>query len=70
MGLSLLYIIVQNHGGMIEVESKLGAASTIQVTLPASESTEFAGSQERRLFRFSQIIGLHGRLHGGRSHGQ
>ena len=34
LGLSISYMIVQNHGGMIEVESKVGAGSTFRVILP------------------------------------
>ncbi len=34
LGLSISYMIVQNHGGIIEVESKAGEGSTFQVVLP------------------------------------
>lgn len=35
LGLSISYMIVQNHGGRIEVESKVGEGSVFTVTLPA-----------------------------------
>ncbi len=34
LGLSISYMIVQNHGGVIEVESKVGEGSTFRVILP------------------------------------
>lgn len=34
LGLSISYMIVQNHGGSIEVESKVGEGSTFRVVLP------------------------------------
>ncbi len=34
LGLSVSYMIVQNHGGRIEVESKVGEGSTFRVYLP------------------------------------
>ena len=34
LGLSISYMIVQNHGGIIEVESKVGEGSTFRVSLP------------------------------------
>jgi signal transduction histidine kinase len=34
LGLSICYMIVQNHGGIIEVESKVGEGSTFRVMLP------------------------------------
>jgi signal transduction histidine kinase len=34
LGLSISYMIIQNHGGRIEVESKVGEGSTFRVLLP------------------------------------
>ncbi|MDA8099158.1 MAG: ATP-binding protein [Nitrospiraceae bacterium] len=34
LGLSMSYLIVQNHGGRIEVESSLGTGTTFRVVLP------------------------------------
>ncbi len=34
LGLSISYMIVQNHGGIIEVESRVGEGSTFRVSLP------------------------------------
>lgn len=34
LGLSISYMIVQNHGGRIEVESRVGEGSTFRVVLP------------------------------------
>ncbi len=34
LGLSISYMIVQNHGGRLEVESKVGEGSTFRVILP------------------------------------
>lgn len=35
LGLSISYMIVQNHGGSVEVESRMGEGSTFRVVLPA-----------------------------------
>jgi signal transduction histidine kinase len=34
LGLSISYMIVQNHGGRIEVDSKVGRGSTFRISLP------------------------------------
>ena len=36
LGLSISFMVVQNHGGHIEVESATGQGSTFRVYLPAS----------------------------------
>jgi signal transduction histidine kinase len=35
LGLSMSYLVVQNHGGRIEVDSAMGQGSTFRVVLPA-----------------------------------
>jgi signal transduction histidine kinase len=40
LGLSISYMIVQNHGGRIEVDSTVGTGSTFTVILPVFESIE------------------------------
>jgi len=37
LGLASAYGIIQNHGGIIEVSSKVGAGTTFDIYLPASE---------------------------------
>jgi two-component system, cell cycle sensor histidine kinase and response regulator CckA len=37
LGLASAYAIIQNHGGIIKVSSKLGAGTTFDIYLPASE---------------------------------
>jgi signal transduction histidine kinase len=43
LGLSISYMIVQNHGGWIEVESEVGKGSTFRVLLPASRDQAVQG---------------------------
>ena len=49
LGLASAYSIIRNHGGIIKVSSKLGAGTTFEIFLPASERaihTELASSLE------------------------
>ena len=43
LGLSMVYGIIQNHGGMIEVQSQVGIGSTFTVLLPAMASAALNG---------------------------
>jgi len=45
LGLSMVYGIIQNHGGMIEVQSHVGIGSTFTVFLPALASASGAGEE-------------------------
>ncbi|MBI4467824.1 MAG: PAS domain S-box protein [Acidobacteria bacterium] len=40
MGLAMVYGIVNNHGGHIDVKSELGEGTSFRIYLPASEKTE------------------------------
>jgi two-component system cell cycle sensor histidine kinase/response regulator CckA len=40
LGLATSYSIVKNHGGLITVESELGAGAVFHIYLPASEQTK------------------------------
>jgi CheY-like chemotaxis protein len=49
LGLASVYGIIQNHGGIIKVSSKLGAGTTFDIYMPASErgiETELTSSPE------------------------
>jgi two-component system cell cycle sensor histidine kinase/response regulator CckA len=48
LGLALVFGIVENHGGLVDVESKLGVGTTFTVYLPVQERTQ-EGSQPARL---------------------
>jgi two-component system cell cycle sensor histidine kinase/response regulator CckA len=45
LGLSMVYGIIQNHGGMIEVQSHTGIGSTFTVFLPAIASASLNGEK-------------------------
>jgi two-component system cell cycle sensor histidine kinase/response regulator CckA len=45
LGLSMVYGIIQNHGGMIEVQSHTGIGSTFTVFLPAVASAALNGEE-------------------------
>ncbi len=45
LGLSMVYGIIQNHGGMVEVQSHIGIGSTFTVFLPALASASGAGEE-------------------------
>jgi PAS domain S-box-containing protein len=40
LGLATVYSIVKNHGGLIQVESRVGQGSVFHIYLPASESSQ------------------------------
>jgi PAS domain S-box-containing protein len=46
LGLATVYSIIRNHGGHIEVESKVGEGTTFHLYLPASETSH--PSEEKR----------------------
>ena len=46
LGLSIAYKIVKQHGGEIDVTSKLGVGTTVIVTLPVDPPSELAASVE------------------------
>jgi len=48
LGLALVFGIVENHGGLVDVESKLGVGTTFTVYLPVQERAQ-EGSQPARL---------------------
>jgi two-component system NtrC family sensor kinase len=43
LGLSVVYGIVKSHGGSIDVDSKVGKGTRIQIKLPCTEPTEAKG---------------------------
>ena len=45
LGLSMVYGIIQNHGGMIEMQSHAGRGSTFSVFLPAIDSAALNGEE-------------------------
>lgn len=51
LGLSQVYGIVKQHGGFIDVETELGAGTSVIVYLPALEEEEKAGAEEAEVAR-------------------
>lgn len=47
LGLSIVYQIIRDHGGTINVRSRLGKGTTIRIELPAAERSEPKASFER-----------------------
>lgn len=48
LGLSIVYSVVQNHGGALTVESDSGQGTTFTLLLPGSESCPVSNVQENR----------------------
>jgi CheY-like chemotaxis protein len=54
LGLAVVYGIVQNHGGFLDVRSQVGKGSTFEIYLPAEESEETKKSPELRSKELAQ----------------
>lgn len=48
LGLSIVYSVVQNHGGTLEVESDAGQGTTFTLLLPGSESCPVPSAREKK----------------------
>jgi CheY-like chemotaxis protein len=48
LGLSVLYGVVQNHGGFVNLESELGRGTTFTMYLPQSSTKVHAAARQRR----------------------
>lgn len=53
LGLSVVYSIVKNHGGYIDVKSRPGAGSTFSVYLPSYKAEEVTTSKAEPVYRES-----------------
>jgi len=49
LGLSLVHGIVEEHGGTIDVESRLGEGATFRIELPIAGRSQAAGSEPARI---------------------
>ncbi len=54
LGLAVVYGIVRQHGGFLDVASKVGHGTSFLVYLPATMAEEAAGAEEGRVFEMTQ----------------
>jgi two-component system cell cycle sensor histidine kinase/response regulator CckA len=48
LGLAMVHGIVLQHGGLIRLESRMGAGTTVRVLLPIAEEAPLASSRQRK----------------------